>query len=108
MAVTWGTPTPVTTRVVQMLPGPDPDLHRVDPAPHQLTRTGLGGDVPGDQLHVGERLPQLIHGGEHAFAVTVGRVHHDHVHARADQASAPAPTASAPPPTAAATRSRPC
>ena len=24
MAVTWGTPTPVTTRVVQMLPGPMP------------------------------------------------------------------------------------
>ena len=29
MAVIWGTPTPATTRVVQMEPGPDAHLHRV-------------------------------------------------------------------------------
>ena len=32
MAVTWGTPTPATTRVVQMEPGPTPTLTASAPA----------------------------------------------------------------------------
>ena len=32
MAVTWGTPTPATTRVVQMEPGPMPTLTASAPA----------------------------------------------------------------------------
>jgi len=32
MAVTWGTPTPATTRVVQIEPGPTPTLTASAPA----------------------------------------------------------------------------
>ena len=32
MALIWGTPTPATTRVVQMLPGPTPTLTASAPA----------------------------------------------------------------------------
>ena len=37
---------------------PDAHLHRVHPAPHHLAGAFLGGHVAGDELHVGEGLPQ--------------------------------------------------
>ena len=86
MAVTWGTPTPVTTRVVQMLPGPMPTFTASTPRLHHLARAGLGGDVARHELHVGKRLPELRHGPQHAFAVPVGGVDHEHVHAGVHQA----------------------
>ncbi len=51
IAVTCGTPTPATTRVVQMLPGPDPDLHRICPGVDQrLDGLAAVDDVPGNHL----------------------------------------------------------
>src|SRR6185312_1059748 len=60
-------------------PGTDADLHRIHPAAHHLARPGLGGHVARHELNVGEGLAELGHGAEHAIAVAVGRVHHDHV-----------------------------
>ena len=87
---------------------PDADLHRVHPAAHHLPRARLGGDVAGDELHVGERLPQLGHG--RAARLRCGRAPSP-PRARPRRrrpARGRAPVASEPPPTAAATRSRPC
>ena len=58
MAVTCGTPTPVTTRVVQMLPGPTPTFTASTPRRDQLARALLGGDVAAHELRVGEGLAQ--------------------------------------------------
>ena len=50
--MTWGTPTPATTRVVQIEPGPDADLDRVDPGVDQRLGAVAGGDVAADHLDV--------------------------------------------------------
>ena len=56
--MTCGTPTPATTRVVQIAPGPDPDLDRVGAGVDQRLG-GLGGrDVAGDDLDVEALLDQ--------------------------------------------------
>ena len=94
-----GTPTPATTRVVQIEPGPTPTLTPETPAlisasaPSAVATlppiSGSSGKVPVDRL---DRL-------EHAPGVSVGGVDHDHVDPRIDQrlgafeAVDPAPTA---------------
>ena len=50
--MTWGTPTPATTRVVQIEPGPDADLDRVDPCVDERLGTLAGRDVAADDLDV--------------------------------------------------------
>ena len=56
-AVICGTPTPATTRVVQMEPGPMPTLTQSAPASNERLRGGGGGDVARDELRVGVLLP---------------------------------------------------
>ena len=68
MAVICGTPMPATTRVVQMLPGPDADLDRVDArVDERLGRLG-GGDVAGDELDVRELALGRAHRVDDALA----------------------------------------
>ena len=50
IAVTCGTPTPATTRVVQIEPGPDADLDRVGAGVDQRLRARVGGDVAADDV----------------------------------------------------------
>ena len=50
IAVICGAPTPATTRVVQIEPGPDTDLHRVGPRLDEGGRRCPGGDVAADHL----------------------------------------------------------
>ena len=56
MAVICGTPTPATTRVVQMEPGPMPTLTASAPASISASVALGGGDVAGDDLDVAKRL----------------------------------------------------
>ena len=56
IAVSCGTPTPATTRVVQIEPGPMPTFTASAPAPISALRRLGGGDVAGDDLH---RVGQL-------------------------------------------------
>ena len=51
-AVTWGTPTPATTRVVQIEPGPTPTLTASTPASIERLRALAGGDVAADDVDV--------------------------------------------------------
>jgi hypothetical protein len=62
MAVTCGTPTPATTRVVQIEPGPMPTLTASAPASMSASRRFGGGDVAGDELDVRVGLLELAHG----------------------------------------------
>ena len=50
MAVICGTPAPVTTRVVQMEPGPMPTLMRVGAGSRQFAGAFEGADVAGDEI----------------------------------------------------------
>jgi hypothetical protein len=57
IAVSCGTPTPATMRVVQIEPGPMPTLTQSAPASIKRARGFGGGDIAGDDLHaVGELL----------------------------------------------------
>ena len=93
IAVTCGTPTPATTRVVQMLPGPDADLDAVDAGVDQRLRTGAGGDVAAEHLDVaGGRVGlEPPHHVEHQPGLAVGGVGHEHVDAGLDQGRGPLP-----------------
>ena len=51
-AVTCGTPTPATTRVVQIEPGPDAGLQAIRAGVDQRLGRVAGRDVAGDQLDV--------------------------------------------------------
>ena len=87
MAVTWGTPTPATTRVVQIEPGPTPTLTASTPAstracaparvatlPPMTWTCRVAGSVLSRRDHV-EQQP----------GVAVGGVDDEHVDARLDQ-----------------------
>ena len=50
IAVSCGTPTPATTRVVQIEPGPMPTFTASAPAPISALVASRGGDVAGDDL----------------------------------------------------------
>ena len=67
-AVNCGTPTPATTRVVQMLPGPMPILTASAPASISARGAFGGGDVAGDDLHGVGRLLDPLDRVEHALA----------------------------------------
>ena len=52
MAVICGTPAPVTTRVVQMEPGPMPTFSPSMPSAINSLRAFVGGHVSGNDLHL--------------------------------------------------------
>ena len=86
-AVICGAPTPVTTRVVQIEPGPDADLHRVGTRVDERLRAGPGGDVAADDLDVPRRGVGLepVHHVEQQPDVPVRGVGDEHVDAGIDQ-----------------------
>ena len=85
IAVICGTPTPATMRVVQIEPGPMPTLTRVGPGLDQRPRRRAGGDVAADDVDLGVVLLDPAHALEHALAVAVGGIDHQHVDAGLDQ-----------------------
>ena len=107
-AVSCGTPTPATIRVVQIEPGPIPTLTRPR-QPQSWLSTGAGADVAADDLHAVEG-GVVLQAGNHVecqTGLTVGGVDHEHVHASSIRAEARC-QASPRKPTPAATRRRPC
>ncbi len=63
----WGAPTPATTRVVQMEPGPTPTLTRVGAGVDQRAAAAAGGDVAADHVDpVTDGGLQPAHHVEHA------------------------------------------
>ena len=85
IAVSCGTPTPATTRVVQIEPGPMPTLIRVRAGIDQRARRLGGGDVAGDDLdRVGQALHPLDRRGDLAIVAMRG-VDHDQVAFGVDQ-----------------------
>ena len=56
MALICGMPTPLTTRVVQMEPGPIPTLIRSSAGFDQIMRGFFGRDISGDELSSGKRF----------------------------------------------------
>ncbi len=85
IAVSCGTPTPATTRVVQMEPGPTPTLTRVDAGLDERDGAADGGHVAGDQLQLRPLLAGGGDGREHAARVAVRGVDADDVAAGGDQ-----------------------
>ena len=85
MAVICGTPTPATTRVVQIEPGPMPTLTASAPAFDQRQRGLGGGDVAGDELRLGEVAAHVGTASTHALRVAVRGVDADDVAARLEQ-----------------------
>ena len=83
-AVICGTPTPATTRVVQIEPGPIPHLDRVRARVDQRLRRLGGRDVAGDHLDVplGLDTPHHLDDGQR---VAVGGVDDEHVDLGGDE-----------------------
>ena len=63
----------------------DADLHRVGAGLDQRARGVAGGDVAADHVHRRIVLLDPAHALDHALAVAVRGVDHDHVHARVHQ-----------------------
>ena len=70
-----------------MEPGPDAHLDGVGAGVDQRLRALAGGRLAADDVHVrgGRVLLQPGDHVQHALAVAVGGVHHQHVHAGLDQ-----------------------
>ena len=68
IAVSCGTPTPVTTRVVQIEPGPTPTFTASTPRSTSARAPSRVAMLPGDELNVGEHLAHDRRRLEHAFA----------------------------------------
>ncbi len=107
IAVIWGTPTPVTTRVVQMLPGPIPTLMASTPraassrAPASVATLPATSWASGKDWRRQSTVPSTPSLWPWAESTT-------RTSAPASTRARARPTASGPAPTAAATRSRPC
>ena len=84
-AVSCGTPTPVTTRVVQIDPGPTPTFTASTPRSTSARGAFARRDVAGDELHVGKASRAVGRRAQHAFAVPVRGVDDEHVDARIDE-----------------------
>ena len=92
IAVICGAPTPATTRVVQMEPGPDADLDRVGAGLDQRRGRRPGGDVAADHLDpVADFGLELADHVEHQPVVGVRGVDDQHVDAGVDQRHRPHP-----------------
>ena len=84
-AASCGTPTPATTRVVQIEPGPMPTLMESAPASISALVAVHGRDIAGDDAH---RVGHLLHpadGIEHALGMAVRGVDDDDIDAGIDQ-----------------------
>src|SRR3954447_10979221 len=78
-AVTWGTPTPETTRVVQIEPGPIPTLTASAPASIKARVPSAVATLPAAPPHEETPLDRVIpldppHGLDHVLAVAVRRI----------------------------------
>ncbi len=89
IAVTWGTPAPVTMRVVQMLPGPMPTLTASAPRSMRARVPSAVATLPMTSLTSGKRLAQPGRGVEHTTAVGMGRVENEEVHLGPHQGRGP-------------------
>ncbi len=69
----------MTTRVVQIEPGPDADLDGVGAQAHEVARALLGRDVARDDRRGRELLPEDLERVEDALAVAVRGVEHEEV-----------------------------
>ena len=86
MAVIWGTPAPLTTRVVQMEPGSDADLDAIHAKIDQIARAFVGRRHCRQSIaRPGIAFLQMLHGVHHALAVAVRGIDHQHIHFLANQ-----------------------
>src|SRR5216683_1324241 len=76
MAVSCGTPAPVTTRVVQIEPGPMPTF---SPSMPSEISSFAPGHIAGHQLHFRQPLPDRLDRFHHSLGVSVRRVDGQHV-----------------------------
>ena len=88
IAVSCGTPTPATTRVVQIEPGPIPTLIEFGAGLDQSFRPFRGGDIAGHDLHRIRHALDPRHRLEHAPGMAVGGVDDQKIDASVDQALA--------------------
>ena len=87
MAVICGTPTPVTTRVVQMLPGPMPTFTASTPRRTSSRAPSSVATLPATSCTSGKACAERVDRREHAFAVPVRRVDDEDVDAGATSAA---------------------
>ena len=85
MAVSCGTPTPATMRVVQIEPGPMPTLTASAPASISACAPSAVATLPAMTCAVVRQLLDARHRFEHAAGMAVRGVDHDHVDAGVDQ-----------------------
>ena len=85
MAVSCGTPTPATMRVVQIEPGPMPILIASAPASISALRAVARRDVAGDDLDGVRGALDAPDGVQHLLGMAVRRVDDDDVDAGIDQ-----------------------
>ena len=85
IAVSCGTPTPVTTRVVQIEPGPTPTFTASTPRSTSARAPSRVATLPATSWTSGNASRTHAVGLEHAVGVAVRRVDHEHVDARIDQ-----------------------
>ena len=78
--------------MVQIEPGPDADLHRVDAGVDERLGAGAGGDVAADDLDAVVAAEVLLHPGdhvEHRALVAVRGVDDEHVDTGVDEQPGP-------------------
>ncbi len=85
MAVTWGTPTPEITRVVQIDPGSNAHLHRVRASGQQVLASFLGCHVSRNDINVPPSL-DFADCLQHIRRMAVSTVHNQNVNTFLDQA----------------------
>ena len=85
IAVSCGTPTPATMRVVQIEPGPMPTLIAVGAGIDQRLGAFGGRDIAGDDLHRVRQLLDARDRVEHVLRMAVRGIDHDEVDAGLDQ-----------------------
>jgi hypothetical protein len=97
MALSWGTPTPATTRVVQMEPGPTPTFTASTPASISALAPSAVAMLPATSWHIGEGGLELAHRIQHALGMAMGRIQTHYIGTGLDQKPWPSSPASAHP-----------
>ena len=85
IAVSCGTPTPATMRVVQIDPGPMPTLMASAPASISAFAPFRGRDVAGDDLNRVRQALDAVNGGEHQLGMAVRGIDDDEIDTGRDQ-----------------------
>ncbi len=85
IAVSCGTPTPATIRVVQIEPGPMPTLMASAPQSINALAPSLVRDVPGDYLHLVRLTFDASHRVEHISRMAVSSIDHNKVNTGCDE-----------------------